>query len=128
LCSQNIIVKTEQQIEQENATISFKDFSKDYFVEDVIPKDNGDVFKLLKSDKPLYKLQFRFKAFMPEYARIKIAKFALRNNINDIIRIQTDGLVYTKPQKFQIHNIVEEKDKTGKIRWYNVNNFERIEY
>lgn len=124
LCSQNIVIKTEHQINAEGITIS-RDFSKDYYIHETIPKDSGDVYELIKSDKQLYKLQFRFKAFITDYARIKIAKFALKD-IDDIIRIQTDGIVYTKPKIFNIHNIAEEKEKTGYIEWFNVNVWKKI--
>lgn len=86
--------------------------------------DNNDYFEFLDT-KNIYKYEFgRLKSFLTSYARVRIAKMILRENIvDDVIRIQTDGLVLTKPHIFKENlNIVEEKKATLKnVIWYSAN-------
>ena len=126
LSAQNIIVKTESQIEQENLLIAF-DNSTDYKIVDIIVKNKEDVYKLLDTKKTMYKLQFRLKAFVTDYARVKIAKVALLD-LDDVVRIQTDGIVYSCPKKFSIDNYVIDSKHTGEFEWFNVNKWKLIKH
>jgi hypothetical protein len=120
LTSTNVIIKTGDEIESEGLDIS-TDFSSEYFIKDVnIKKDGSEVYKLINTKKPIYKMNFRLKAFLTDYARIYMAKVAL-NDIDDIVRIQTDGITYSKPKTFDIHNFLPDDKKTGRIEWLNVN-------
>lgn len=120
LSSTNIIVKTGDEIEQENLNIS-TDFEGDYFIKDVTIKNDGtEIYKLINTKKPIYKLNFRLKAFLTDYARIYVAKVAL-NDIDDVLRIQTDGITYNKPKSFDYPNFLPDEKKTGNIEWFNVN-------
>jgi hypothetical protein len=119
LSTQNVIVKTEQEIIDEEINCA-DDYSTDYFIKDIIKKDSGDIYKLVDTKK-LYKMQFRLKAFITDFARVKTAKVALLD-IDDVIRIQTDGIVYNKPKTFpQFPDFVPEENKTGKIEWKSLN-------
>ena len=92
LSTQNVIVKTEQEIIDEEINCS-DDYSKDYFIKDIIKKDSGDIYKLVDTKK-LYKMQFRLKAFITDFARVKTAKVALLD-IDSVLRIQTDNITYS---------------------------------
>ena len=47
-----------------------------------------------------------------------MAKIALQN-INDVVRIQTDSISYKKNIKPMIENFILEEDKTGKFEILN---------
>jgi hypothetical protein len=49
-----------------------------------------------------------------------LAKVAL-NDIDDIVRIQTDGITYNKPKTFDYPNFLPDDKKNGCIEWLNVN-------
>jgi hypothetical protein len=120
LTSTNVIIKTDDEINNENLNIS-TDFSGDYFIKDItIKKDGSEVYKLINTKKPIYKMNFRLKAFLTDYARIYLAKVAL-NDIDDIVRIQTDGITYNKPKTFDYPNFLPDDKKNGCIEWLNVN-------
>ena len=125
LRNQNIIIKTESQIEQENLNIAF-DNSTDYKIVDIIVKNKEDVYKLLNTKKTMYKLQFRLKAFITDYARVKIAKVALLD-LDDVVRIQNDGIVYSCKKKFNIENYVVDSKHTGTFEWFNVNKWKSLD-
>ena len=66
-------------------------------------------------------MQFRLKAFITDYARVKTAKVALLD-IDDVIRIQTDGIVCNIPKTYpQFPDFIPEKDKTCLINWVSLN-------
>ena len=121
-----MISKTEEEVIKEKLSISFDDYSKDYIIDDIIVKDSGDVYKLIPT-KNLYKYNLRMKAFITDYARVFMANIAL-SDIDDVIRIQTDGIVYSQPKKFKNQNFVPELDKTGTFEWFHVNKWKKIDH
>ncbi len=46
--------------------------------------------------------------------------------IDDVIRIHTDGVVFSKPYTVKSENLLPEDKTTGHIRFNNVNNYERL--
>jgi len=119
----NVIIRSEKEIIEQKLNIGFG-YDKEYHVKKITIKDEGDIYKLVPTSN-IYKYNFRFKAFITDYARIKIAKVALLD-INNVIRIQTDGIVYDKPLDRKIQNFVLEEDKTGTFEWFNVNSWEKV--
>jgi len=127
-------------------TINFKDIGKDIeeddlcFFTDNIPADakyaimemNEDFdhpeksyYKLLDVQQPMKYSIGRFKAFLLSFGRVKCARFALRD-LKHLVRIQTDGLVFTKEQKEDIEQGVFIEDKTtGSITFKNVNSYSK---
>lgn len=49
-----------------------------------------------------------------------MAKVALED-IDNVVRIQTDGITYDKAIEKDITNLVKDDKKTGRIEWLNVN-------
>jgi len=121
----NVIIRSEKEIIEQKLSIGFG-YDKEYHIKKITIKDEGDIYKLVPTSN-IYKYNFRFKAFITDYARIKIAKVALLD-INNVIRIQTDGIVYDKPLDRKIQNFVLEEDKTGTFEWFNVNSWEKINH
>lgn len=105
------IVKTEKEIINQNYKISFG-FDKDYHIKKITQKSDTDIYHLVPVHSNLYEFPLRLKAFITDFGRVRIAKIAL-GNIDDVIRIQTDSITYSRNVKPNITNFVLEKDKTG---------------
>jgi hypothetical protein len=69
-----------------------------------------------------YRYNFRLKSFLTAYGRVKIAEVAL-TNIENVIRIQTDGIVFNKQVKLCFPLLVKDDKTTGLIKWINVNQY-----
>ena len=54
------------------------------------------------------------RAFLTDFGRVKIAKIALQN-IDNVVRIQTDSITFDKPIKLSINNFAIDEKKTGKF-------------
>lgn len=118
LQSYKSVIKTEQQIINENLNISF-DFTSDYYIKKITQKPNEDIYHLVPTQKGIYEYNLRMKAFITDYGRVKIATIALKN-IDDVIRIQTDSITYSKNIKHNLRNFVLEADKTGEFEIFNM--------
>ena len=60
---------------------------------------------------------------MTSFARKKIAGFVDESNMNHVIRIQTDNIVFDKPMNFDDPLFKAESKTTGLIQWNNVNDY-----
>ncbi len=54
------------------------------------------------------------KVFITDYARVKMAKIALKN-IDDVVRIQTDSITYSRNVKPNIPQFNLDEGKTGRF-------------
>jgi hypothetical protein len=70
--------------------------------------------KLINLKTNIYEYQFRIKAFLTDFGRVKIAKIALAN-IDNVVRIQTDSITFDQPIKLTINNFAIDAKKTGKF-------------
>jgi len=113
LQSRKTIIKTEDEIINENLNIGV-DFDKDYYIKKVVMKNDEELYYLIPTKEKIYEFNLRIKAFITDLARIKMAKIAL-NNIEDVIRIQTDSITYIRSIEHNIDNFILDNDKTGKF-------------
>jgi hypothetical protein len=90
----------------------------------VINEDSSLYYKVIDVQKP-YKYNLRLKPFITSFGRIQTAKIALEN-LDSVIRIHTDGIVFDKPITTDLPNFIPEKKTTGRIQWNNVNDYHRI--
>ena len=90
----------------------------EYHIEEIRQKPSGDVYRLTNFKKNMYEHQFRLKAFLTDFGRVKIAKIALQN-INNVVRIQTDSITFNEPIVLNINNFVIDEKKTGKMEILN---------
>jgi len=67
----------------------------------------------------------RFKPFSTAYGRVKIGKTIIEN-ISDLIRVHTDGIVFNKPIDFVIEHLIPEDKTTGRIRWEHQNGYDKL--
>jgi len=66
------------------------------------------------------------KPFITEYARLYIFNFISEHGLaNNVIRIQTDGIVFKKKYNFNqlIYPPISEAKSTGYIKFYNLNSY-----
>jgi hypothetical protein len=97
----------------------------DWDIDDIYFVDDGTQFyKLVNKMKP-YFYNLRLKPFITAFGRVKTAKIALLD-INNIVRIHTDGIVFNKEQNFNIDNLIPENKTTGKITFKNINNYSKV--
>lgn len=115
-CKKNIW-KTEEQIIDEKLDIGFG-YENNYHVEEIRAKPEGDIYRLVNLKTNIYEFQLRLKAFLTDFGRIKIAKIALQN-IDNVVRIQTDSITFDKPINLTINNFAIDEKKTGKFEILN---------
>jgi hypothetical protein len=89
-----------------------------------INEDGSLYYKVIDVQKP-YKYNLRLKPFITCFGRIQTAKIALEN-LDNVIRIHTDGIVFDKPMTMDLPNFIPEKKTTGRIQFNNVNDYHRI--
>ena len=110
-------------------TFSEKEYDEmddeDWIVDKIFfTKDINKFYKLINRTKPYY-YNLRLKPFITAFGRVKTAKIALLN-IDDVLRIHTDGIVFNKEQTFKIDNLISEDKTTNKIRLANINTYFHI--
>ena len=120
LSRSNNFIKTADQIEQEQLKVS-TDNSADYKIIEYTYNEDKESYKLQSMIEP-YRYNFRLKSFLTAYGRVKIAEVAL-TNIDNVIRIQTDGIVFNKQVKLCFPLLVKDDKTTGLIKWINVNRY-----
>jgi len=97
----------------------------DWDIDNIFFTDDGTQFyKLINKIKPYY-YNMRLKPFITAFGRVKTAKIALLN-IDDVLRIHTDGIVFNKEQNFKIENLIPEAKTSGKITFKNINNYSKV--
>ena len=104
LQSKKNIWKTEDEINDEKLDIGFE-YDNEYHIEEIRQKPSGDVYRLTNLKKNMYEHQFRLKAFLTDFGRVKIAKIALQY-INNVVRIQTDSITFDEPIVLNINGFV----------------------
>jgi hypothetical protein len=97
----------------------------DYMIEEFNYNPDGSAYyKLHDMNKP-YRYPLRLKSFLTALSRNKTATTAMKQ-IDDVIRIHTDGVVFKKPFIHSIKNFIHEDKTTGMIQWNNINNYSKL--
>lgn len=124
---ERVIIKDDNELINYDISDILSDEKTEYKLLETCPfVQNSEIvyhYKLIKSDKA-YKHPFRIKPFLTSYARRQIAEFILQENIlNDVVRIQTDGIVFNKEQDFKHLSYFPklEGKTTGKYMWFSIN-------
>ncbi len=125
LTRRNMISRTYEQVMEEKLDITFdkNNMNAQYLIEDIKYNSKDEEFyKLLNNFNP-YKHNIRLLPFLTSFARKKIAGFVDESNISNVLRIQTDNIVFDKPMKFDDPLFKAESKTTGLIQWNNVNDY-----
>ena len=88
-------------------------------------KDNETFYKLVVLKNP-YKYKLRMKSFVTAQARIDIANFSILHGLQNVIRIQTDSVSFSKKINNDDENYSKEKKSSGLIHFYNVNKYHNL--
>jgi hypothetical protein len=123
LCRSNNIRKTWTEIETENIKICKEKGAKYKIIEFNIYEDKE--YYLLKDLENPYVNNIRIKSFLTSYGRNKVAELA-KHNIENVIRIQTDGVVFDKEIKINDPLLIAEFKTTGSIKFDNLNSYSKI--
>ena len=116
----NNIIKTWDEIESEGLKVSIGN-GGDYKIVNYTLTENKEYYKLQSMVQP-YKHNFRLKSFLTAFGRVKIADVALEN-IDAVIRIHTDGIVFNKNMKLNFPGLIREDKSSGRVEWKGVNNY-----
>jgi hypothetical protein len=119
----NTFYKTEEEVVEEDLFIGGSD-EADFKILNFIDTGKNIRYKLLDTKQP-YKQNFRIKPFLSSYARVMTASTALKN-VDSVVRIHTDGIVYNKPIEHNIASLIAEDKTTGMIDWKNSNSYKII--
>ena len=121
----NIIYKTWEEIEKEGLKVSMDglDGESDYMIRDKKIYSDREYYELQSTKQP-YKFNIRLMPFLVSYGRNKIAEVAMKD-IEAVIRIQTDGIVFNKEQEqdFDIPMLTNDEKTTGVITWSHTNKY-----
>jgi hypothetical protein len=101
--------------------MGFTDDFKFKIIDVVMHEDDRLNYKIIDVNKP-YKYNIRLKPFITAYGRIRTARIALEN-LDNVVRIHTDGIVFDKPITTDLPNFIPEKKTTGHIRFNSVNDY-----
>ena len=87
-----------------------------------------DYFTIAKRDK-IYKYNVRLAPWLISFCRNKTYSLA-QEDLNNVIRIQTDCVVFRKPMlfikpHFNINVLVPEEKSSGLIKWTNINSYSK---
>jgi hypothetical protein len=100
------------------------DESSDYKIIDYVYNDDKESYKLQSMIQP-YKYNFRLKSFLTAFGRVRISEVS-QSNIDHIVRIHTDGIVFNKDVKVQFPYLLREAKSTGRIKWENPNKYSNL--
>ena len=116
----NVYNFTEQQLDDKNIDIGLDYDMKYQLLNMTTHADGYKTYKLLDLEN-IYALNTRVKSFITSYGRVKVAKL-VNKDIKNVVRVMTDGVVFTKEQIFTIQDnpmdhktIKPEKKTTGLI-------------
>lgn len=125
ICHPRTINKTYEQIIKEGIKID-----EEYEIIEHYQKglDGTNEYYELSPINNMYKYNIRIKPFLTAIARNDIANVILDgDNIDYCIRVQTDSATFTKPIDYKAFDgLLPESKSTGKIKWNNVNRYQKI--
>ena len=124
LSRKNIITKTRDEMKIEKLNVGI-DSKSDYTIVDWVVKDNTEYYELLKSDE-IYKHPIRLKPWLSAISRNVISEYVIKD-INNVVRIMCDNVVYDKPMIFdEKERFIIEKKTTGLIHFKNNYRYEKV--
>ena len=122
LSKSNIIHMEETEAEKLKIGITDK---ADYHIIDYTVKPDGTAFYTLLDNKQPFKYNLRLKPFITAHGRNQTAR-VVADNINDVLRVHTDGICFNKPYDKVIENFVPEDKTTGLIEFSTINSYRKL--
>jgi hypothetical protein len=126
ICQKNLKRISYDDMIEQNLSVSLTGENSEYKILNIENVDSENEYYELQNVQLPYKYNLRIKCFLLSYSRNKIANIALRD-INNVIRIQTDNVVFKKEQNFNdVPDLTLENKTSGVIHWKNVNKYYKI--
>lgn len=113
LTRKNLVYMTQDEMDDDNNDTRYR------IVHYSNEKANNPYYTLLNLDNP-YKYNMRIKPFLTAYARNIISETALLS-LDNVVRIQTDGVVFNKQMDIDDDQLIPEAKTTGFLEWVHVN-------
>jgi hypothetical protein len=110
--------------EAETLCIGLTDKADYHIVDYTVKEDGSSIYTLLDNKKP-FKYNLRLKPFITAHGRNQTARI-VAENIDDVLRVHTDGICFNKPLTKEIDNFIQEDKTTGLIEFNNINNYKRL--
>jgi len=125
VCQSNHLTRTEDQLDKEGLNYDF--YNAEWIIKNInCNADGTEYYELINSVKPYLHNLARIKSYLTSFSRVKTAHVALMK-LDKVVRIHTDGIVFSEPFKYQrIEGLVPESKTTGLFVWHNQNNYELI--
>ena len=120
-----IVSESEIESKQLQVGMSFDYRENDYQSISNFEKDGEMFYKIVDLKNP-YKFKLRLKSFVTAQARNDIANFAMKHGLENVLRIQTDSVSFSKDIKNNDINYSIESKSTGLIHFYNVNKYHNL--
>lgn len=117
------IFKSWEEIESEGLDVGMFDVH-DYMILKYNNYGDRDCYDLLDRKSP-YRHHIRLKPWVTALARNLTASIVLED-IDKVVRVQTDCVSFTREQDFEDDNLVLEEKTTGKIHFYHANSYHNI--
>jgi hypothetical protein len=116
------------ELEDDNET-EYKLINEKRYKDDKYENGIKLLYEVVPSNNPYSNPLARLKAFFTSFCRAHVGDLVMSEDLVDkVIRIHTDGLVFTEPHDFThlfYYPITEDKT-TGNIIWHNVNKYEKL--
>ena len=119
----NSFMKTLEEAKDEELDFGYGEGYR-YEIIETYFKNGKEKFKLLDTTSP-YKFNLRLKPWICALSRNLVAKMALQD-IDSVVRIQTDSISFSKKQKFDDEGFVPEAKTTGKMHFLTVNSYKNL--
>jgi len=94
-------------------------------IKDFVPTESGGYYIIEQEERYTNSIA-RFKPFLTAYGRVKIGKTII-DNIKNLVRVHTDGIVFNTPINFNIEDLIPEEKTTGQIIWQHQNDYKEDE-
>lgn len=96
----------------------------EYMIMKYHENDYEQYWEIMDTNRP-YKYNIRLKPWITALARNMTGNIVLENP-GRVIRVHTDGIVFSKEMEFDNENLIPEEKTTGKIHWKNNNCYHNI--
>ena len=118
-----IITKKEDELKDMDVGV---DYDSQYTIMDEYTNKKNETCYRLLCNSSAYKTNLRLKPFLTAFGRNKIARVALKD-IDNVLRIHTDGIVFSKKHDELItDDFIIETKTTGMIEWTKGNNYKKV--
>lgn len=124
-----VLYKTEEQlVEMINSGVKISHCSEnmDYVILDMYKKETT-IYKLIKTNEPVYDLNLRLLPFITSFSRVKMGNLIHKNNLyNEVLRIQTDSITFYNDINLKIPGFIYDEKISGDINFNHLNDYEKL--